>query len=551
MNVSQKALSIIASKTKALPGEGIHFQTSDPIHVRKRAYYEWDFGESYGYPLTTGKVSKDARYSQRIYPGMVYRRQGKKTIRVTRYLDNTVASANLTVEITSPDAAYPGDRTAVFASSPTNHRDGAPAGAKTFTNFISAVDYARQRSGRLLIHRSETIVYGSTYNIDNVYIAPYGSGTRRPKFVPNLKAAPSSLFGISHRATERTVVWGINSETGYNPINPAKVPDPRAKIDFVKMNSMAENVTIFGSRLIGHHALTIDSGTNSDGSTRGGKEVFIVGNEIRNWSNYGLFVGHIEHGAIRGNLIELPAGTKNAGGTANRDINGAETTVNAPSHGPLRVQICKRSSISQNQLRSAGGWTFEKNVEVHQPALRFMITFSRENDGDVGEMHIAGGHDMVTLFPTSFGTAIPYLPAKLVRLENIYMETLGMSVGGIATVYDGTLIENIRFLIRPHREGKKQFRLFGHGSDPKMGKPGNITDPVIVGGVTVDFEGDATGYKLELFKTDETFTSVPAKEGIYGLKVNAPGAVNEATGRASFPDKGPYQGRPKIATRSI
>lgn len=430
--VSGDPLAAVVSRTAAVEGEGVGFVLDrGQVEYQKLAMYSLDFGEAYNFPAIRALGIPYAAGTSfgGPYTSMVYTSPGAKSVNMSRLYGASNASTSAEVVVTSADVYYAGATiTYSPAADPSADYSDLTTAFAAARAMVASIGYCRLR-----LHAGETTALSALLGaIDGLYIDTYGTGDRHhliPSFDGNVFTVNGDADG-----THPVVVRGISSWTPYDVDNPQAAPQPGANLNFIRQNGAgATRVTVFDCHLRGYaHALEVTA-TNEG--------IFVLGNDVRNWSNYGAYFSDLIRGGVRGNVImQSPNAAPWTMDGRDGNLPNDPGSLNQTVHCPIRIARAEESGVSENQAASWGGWRGDGAPFAHQPCFRAHTNSASNQSLSIHDNNLTGGLGGISTNSTSFSGVAPLIPPVMLRVSHNHHKGTNYTARFMDNVYGGVAI---------------------------------------------------------------------------------------------------------------
>ena len=180
-------------------------------------------------------------------------------------------------------------------------------------------------------------------------------------------ALPQGKHRVFRVGRDDVSISGLDVRGGYDPADPG-VFDPADLATFehdvivsgVATDGALANLTIFDCSFSG-----LREGL---ANTPRGEDIFVVGCNIDNWYNYGIFSGSQFRQCVVGCSIRQKENALNGPGSKSENKVGV---ANHPDHGPIRVPQVYDSVFNRLIMESRNGWGADEIGDTNaQPCLR-------------------------------------------------------------------------------------------------------------------------------------------------------------------------------------
>lgn len=486
---SSAKVSIVAKRSfEGIAPEGIWFEaevdefdvggpadgeTFDPSY--HEIFYFWSFGDpgQFQAPVNLPEAHADKNVAYGKTCGHVFNDPGTYTISVTAIdRQGNIATDSMEITVEDPDVAYQATRTVVLAKD--GNFDGAPAGAIRLTDIgaaMSRLDNLGQ-TGRLLIKRGETHVYGGFrfQRADNCRISSWGD-PNLPK--PVLKLAEGGF----------AMIW-VNG-----PINTDVVlEDLRFEGDWDVLTEQGDRTLSIFLTTANHYVLNRCefSGNRIDLYPRFEQDnARLFTNEciFADWAEYAILAGSSSAEIV--DTIACFTGNRFAQ-NSNMLQGGSRSIGVGNSQGPARLFYLQNVYFGSNDFFSNAGWSSNSGG---MPAIQACIRISAVKTGDLVNIErncFENGVSPLSIKETSAARAA----SNIMVDKNIFLGSSQTS-RMIETTMPGWTIRNCLFIL----PASPVVGLFFEGFFKWEGNPGNAalsqTPNFIYNNTFVDLRSDA------------------------------------------------------------
>jgi len=346
--------------------------------------YNWTVSRS-GYTNVSSKVVNtpaawnDLTTMQSREPCHVFTAPGTYTVACTclRESDGALVGTD-SINVTISAANLPTTQTILVNAAGAGN--GAYPGANVVTTLGAALSALRSLPGlgRILLNRGETFTTGAyTFNGNetNVYIGAYGSGARPRINASGLNA--TRQFRIAGAFAGDFILDGVEMYGGYNPDTET---GNQCELIELQGGPNVPNILITDCIMRNGFSNFIYGGTANTGNN---PMIVIHDTEIRDWMQYGMFIGKHNNDQWVGLLGVRSTQSEQAmmGGFDKGDIVGGGT---CNQHGPLRFAEGGHFYLDVLDFYSRNGWAAGAPIAPPggmQACIRFHTSPNREGHG--------------------------------------------------------------------------------------------------------------------------------------------------------------------------